>query len=72
MLNQLVGQFLQSADGVDVLEGLKAQGLSAQQATQAVHATAEWVCVLFGQKSPEVDAKPSKYGAVVPVRQMRP
>jgi hypothetical protein len=41
MLNELVGQYLQSADGSDLLKNLQAQGLSAQQATHAVSATAE-------------------------------
>jgi|APLak6261679142_1056127.scaffolds.fasta_scaffold00059_23 hypothetical protein len=41
MLNELVGQFLKSADGNSLLGELKAKGLSEQQATQAVNATAE-------------------------------
>jgi len=41
MLNELVGQFLSSSDGTDLLKNLEAQGVSAPQATQAVTATAE-------------------------------
>ena len=41
MLNELVGRYLNSADGSDLLKNLTAKGLTEQQATQAVTATAE-------------------------------
>lgn len=41
MWNELVGQYLESADGGELLKQLQGKGLSEQQATQAVTATAE-------------------------------
>lgn len=41
MLNELVGQFLKSSDGGALLQQLQAKGLTEQQATSAVTATAE-------------------------------
>ena len=41
MLNELVGQFLKSSDGGALLQQLQAKGLTEQQATHAVTATAE-------------------------------
>lgn len=41
MLEQLVGPFLQSGEGASLLKELQGQGLSPQQATAAVTATAE-------------------------------
>jgi hypothetical protein len=41
MVSELVGQFLKSSDGSGLLQDLVSKGLSAQQATQAVTATAE-------------------------------
>lgn len=40
MWNELVGQYLASADGSELLKQLQDKGLSEQQATQAVTATA--------------------------------
>jgi len=41
MMNELVGQFLKSSDGGSLLQDLVSKGLSEQQVTQAVTATAE-------------------------------
>ncbi len=41
MLDQLVGPFLQSGAGAELLKNLQSQGLTPDQATTAVNATAE-------------------------------
>lgn len=41
MMNELVGQFLQSGTGADLVKELVSKGLSSQQVTHAVTATAE-------------------------------
>jgi len=41
MLNELVGQFLKTTDGGGLLKDLQAKGMTEQQATQGITATAE-------------------------------
>lgn len=41
MLDQIVGQLLQSGTGAELMKTVQAQGLSAEQATAALSATAE-------------------------------
>ncbi len=51
MLNELVGQLLKSGTGEELLKSVQAHGLSADQATRAVTATAEGAMSQLGSGS---------------------